>query len=307
MDFNNKTYINRYDIPAQNGAVVTYRDFSDLKNKKQKLELKKVLAGLVLVFFTLVSSLQLNYVQSALAEGLPISSPLTSPEVPQNPEQPQNPGNNDNNSNNNSGNNNNNSNNNSNNNGNNGGGGGGAPSCNDSKPGSTPKLTQAQVVGANQVKLTWTKALNPVSHYLLSFGVKSNNPLYGDPNIGDKNTTSYVVKGLQPGATYFFKVSAVNNCTPGDTSNELSIKVRKGAIVNAPVFVQIGNQAIKQGSAKNIKYVANNQKQNKPAANSNPKNEPKNSNENKPTVNIFSGIGSMFGKFMNFMSDPAYN
>ncbi len=306
MSLNSTTHIiNNYDTPSENGAVVTYRDFSPLQSKDQKLNFKKVFAAIVLVLFSLVSSLQLNYIQSALAEGLPISAPLTSPEVPQNPEPPQNSGNNDNNSNNNSGNNN--GNNNSSNNGGNSGGGGGSHSCNDSKPTSAPKLIQAQVVGVNQVRLTWTKAAEPVTHYLLSFGLKSNTPLYGDPNIGGKTTTSYIVNGLQPGATYFFKVSAVNNCTPGDASNELSIKVRKGAIASAPVFVQIGNQALKQGSAKNIKYTQNTQKQNnaeKPQVNT-----PSSSNNTspKPQVNIFAGIGSIFGKFMNFMSDPAYN
>jgi hypothetical protein len=306
-----KTYkINNYDTPSANGAVVTYLDKTFLSNSEanfsKEFNLKRLIAGVLLILFTLVSSFQLSYIHSALAEDLPLTAPLTSPEIPQQPEPPKdNPGN--------GGGGGGNSNSNS-------GGGGGAPLCNDTKPGSIPRLIQAQVIGNSQVNLTWTKALDPVTHYLLSFGVKPNTPLYGDPNLGGKNTTSYIVKGLQPGATYFFKVSAVNGCTPGDASNELSIRVRKGATVNAPVFAQIGVFTPKQGSIKNSSNTLkqtkpkssqiNNQNNDQSSSTGKPSNNTNGqspSSNNKPAINIFSGIGNMFGKFMNFMSDPAYN
>lgn len=99
-----------------------------------------------------------------------------------------------------------------------------APVCTNTKPQSAPKLISAKVTGRNQVSLTWSKALDPVTYYLVTYGSKPGVAEYGNPNIGGKDTTSYVVKGLNHGQTYYFKVRAGNNCTPGDFSNELAVK-----------------------------------------------------------------------------------
>lgn len=96
-----------------------------------------------------------------------------------------------------------------------------APKCEESKPGSAPKLLTAHT-GENSVTLTWEKAKDPVTYYLVSYGIKSGEAKYGNPNVGDKNITTYTVKGLSSGTTYYFKVRAGNNCMPGDFSNELS-------------------------------------------------------------------------------------
>lgn len=108
-----------------------------------------------------------------------------------------------------------------------------APSCNDSKPTKAPVLLGYTTTSKNQVTLTWSKALDPVTHYLISYGVKPNIPLYGNPNIGDKNTTHYTVNALSGGVTYYFRVRAINNCTPGDYSNEIAVKVG-GRTINSP-------------------------------------------------------------------------
>jgi hypothetical protein len=100
-----------------------------------------------------------------------------------------------------------------------------APVCGDTKPGSAPRLVSATATGANEITLTWTKASDPVTYYLVAYGTKSGEQLYGNPNIGGSNTTSYTVKGLSGGKKYFFKVRAGNNCMPGDYSNELSATV----------------------------------------------------------------------------------
>ena len=97
------------------------------------------------------------------------------------------------------------------------------PLCTDAKPGNGPKLLSA-VPDENMVTLTWEKAKDPVTYYLVSYGLKTGEMLYGNPNIGDKNTVSYTVKGLSGGTKYYFKVRAGNNCMPGDFSNELSAK-----------------------------------------------------------------------------------
>lgn len=108
-----------------------------------------------------------------------------------------------------------------------------APICGDSKPVSAPKLISAKATGRNEVTLLWDKALDPVSYYLVVYGTKPGQPEYGNPNIGGKDTQTYVVKGLDTGKTYYFKVRAGNGCMPGELSNELAVKVL-GDLISGP-------------------------------------------------------------------------
>lgn len=96
-----------------------------------------------------------------------------------------------------------------------------APQCRDAKPGSAPTLVSA-LAGEYMVTLTWSKATDPVTYYLIAYGTEKGKVQFGNPNAGDKNTLSYTVKNLSAGITYYFKVRAGNNCMPGDFSNELS-------------------------------------------------------------------------------------
>lgn len=100
-----------------------------------------------------------------------------------------------------------------------------APICGDSKPVNAPKLLYAGATGRNEVTLSWEKALDPVSYYLIVYGTKPGQMEYGNPNIGGKDTTSFVVKGLDTNKTYYFKVRAGNGCMPGELSNEVAVKV----------------------------------------------------------------------------------
>ncbi|MDD4136058.1 MAG: fibronectin type III domain-containing protein, partial [Candidatus Shapirobacteria bacterium] len=51
------------------------------------------------------------------------------------------------------------------------------------------------------------------------------------PNVGNADTTSYTIKGLSGGTRYYFKVKAINDCMPGDWSNEVSSIVEGTSVV----------------------------------------------------------------------------
>ena len=112
-----------------------------------------------------------------------------------------------------------------------GGGGWSAPVCSATKPGSAPTITSV-VSGDNSVTLTWSKAGNPVTNYLVAYGTKPGSIEYGNPNVGNSDTTSYTIKGLSGGTRYYFKIKAINDCMPGDWSNEVS-SIPGGRIIEA--------------------------------------------------------------------------
>ncbi len=93
--------------------------------------------------------------------------------------------------------------------------------CNDQKPQNSPVLLSA-FPGINTVTLTWTESSTPVSYYLVSYGIHSGETIYGNPNIGGRGTTSYVVENLSGGKRYYFKIRAGNGCMPGEYSNEIT-------------------------------------------------------------------------------------
>src|SRR3989344_688576 len=93
--------------------------------------------------------------------------------------------------------------------------------CTDPKPNSAPILISAKA-GEDSVSLLWTEALDPVTYYLVAYGLSKENLEYGNPNIGPRGTTSYTVGGLAKGVKYYFRVRAVNGCKPGKLSNTLT-------------------------------------------------------------------------------------
>jgi hypothetical protein len=109
-----------------------------------------------------------------------------------------------------------------------------APSaCNYGSP-ATPQLTSAVAGSDNQITLTWTDVADPVNYYMVSYGLTSGQYIYGNPNVGGQGTTSYTVGSLAKGTTYYFVVKAVNGCTPGSFSNEVSATTTGGVILATP-------------------------------------------------------------------------
>lgn len=107
-----------------------------------------------------------------------------------------------------------------------------APVCSAVRPGSSPTLLSAQA-GLNSVTLTWSKAANPVTYYLITYGSAPGSQQYGNPNVGGSNTTSYTINGLSGGVKYYFQIRAGNECAPGEYSNEVSA-TPVGGLVTGP-------------------------------------------------------------------------
>lgn len=129
----------------------------------------------------------------------------------------------------------------------------GVPSCSDSKPTSAPRIISAGSAQPNQVTLVWS-GVNPASYYLVAYGTKSEKMEYGNPNVG--NTTTYTVKGLSGGQTYFFKVRSGNGCAIGEFSSEVKVMAVGPKINNkAATDFEAGVLSSKAVSAANAKIA----------------------------------------------------
>lgn len=93
-----------------------------------------------------------------------------------------------------------------------------------SAPGA-PVLTSVTSNSNYTATLTWADSPNPVSNYVVSYGVTSGQYVYGNTNIGAQGTTSYIVGSLSGNKKYYFVVAATNNCGAGRFSNEMSAVV----------------------------------------------------------------------------------
>lgn len=89
-----------------------------------------------------------------------------------------------------------------------------------------PVLTSVVSNSDNTATLTWIDSPNPVNNYLISYGLSSKNYSYGNPNIGPQGTVTYKVGSLAGGKSYYFVVSANNNCGTSGFSNEISVVVK---------------------------------------------------------------------------------
>lgn len=127
-----------------------------------------------------------------------------------------------------------------------------APTCSDSKPKSAPVLLSAASSGDNEVTLNWSNAQGPATYYLVGYGTEAGKPVYGNPNAGDKNATSYVVKHLNANTTYYFRVRAGNNCMPGSYSNEIAVKTSGVTIIGPAAGFEEGVLATSKNNEDKI-------------------------------------------------------
>lgn len=109
------------------------------------------------------------------------------------------------------------------------------PTCPASSPTASPVLGGFRS-SPTSVVLTWN-SVGPLTHYSLRYGTSSGNYQYGATNIG--NGILYEVKDLQPGVTYYFQITGVNDCAAGHWSNEFSPGQVLGAVTHEPVAAGI--------------------------------------------------------------------
>jgi hypothetical protein len=103
----------------------------------------------------------------------------------------------------------------------------GAPMCTAQKPGSAPKLLTVKSTKYGEATLTWEKAKEPVTSYLISYGLKPGVAIYGVPDTNSLGTT-FTVKALKPNTVYYFRLKAKNGCALSDFSNEVALNACTG-------------------------------------------------------------------------------
>ena len=89
-----------------------------------------------------------------------------------------------------------------------------------------PILTGVTSNSSYTATLTWADSPNPVSNYLVAYGLASGKYIYGKTNIGAQGTTAFTVGSLSGNKKYYFAVAASNNCGASGYSNEMSVVVK---------------------------------------------------------------------------------
>jgi hypothetical protein len=90
------------------------------------------------------------------------------------------------------------------------------------------QLTGKPGSSAGQVTLNWQKIIN-AEYYTISYGLLSRNYIYGVPNTGDSD--QYTISKLSPGRTYYFAITAVNDCGSSGHSNEVAVRAKQETII----------------------------------------------------------------------------
>lgn len=121
--------------------------------------------------------------------------------------------------------------------------------CSATKPG-MPTITSIQKTSSSTVKIIWT-SVNLATSYAISYGNSKGNYQYGVPSTG--NVTEFTIGGLDPNAQYFFQVRALNDCMPGDGSNEQS--TNGGQVLGVSTGEVLGASTEQLAATGNIQNV----------------------------------------------------
>lgn len=96
------------------------------------------------------------------------------------------------------------------------------PKCEKKTPAAIPRISSV-IPGDQSATLVWDKYLDEnFDHFVIAYGTEPGKYNYGVPYISDKNTTVYLIEKLTNGQKYYFVVKAVNDCAPGEFSNEMA-------------------------------------------------------------------------------------
>lgn len=98
--------------------------------------------------------------------------------------------------------------------------------------------TLLSVTPSTSVDLNWT-AVSSATHYTIVYGESSGDYQYGVDNTG--NVTTFNIGGLDPAKDYCFAVRAVNDCAPGELSNEICTGGVGGQVLGATTLGATGN------------------------------------------------------------------
>lgn len=80
------------------------------------------------------------------------------------------------------------------------------------------KLTKVVKTGSASIRIAWKRLSKNCTGYQVYKSTKKNSGYNLEAEIDKKGTSSYIVKGLSPYTTYYFKLRAVNTCKVGQTS-----------------------------------------------------------------------------------------
>ena len=104
-----------------------------------------------------------------------------------------------------------------------------APNCNDQVPGvKTPWLYGATAQSSDKILLSFTASDDPVDKYVLEYGKKSGEYIYGvlDMGVNSRSNMTFLVGSLSPNTSYNFRIRGGNGCATGEWSNEISTKTK---------------------------------------------------------------------------------
>jgi hypothetical protein len=99
------------------------------------------------------------------------------------------------------------------------------PVCNDTAPGSSPKLFQVDLTSTSAT-LNFVPAISPLTYYYIAFGSNPNNMEYGTQfnSAVYPGVQKVTVNALKPNTKYYFKIRGGNGCTPGNWSSSILVR-----------------------------------------------------------------------------------